>query len=177
MKIYFVRHGQTDANAGNIAMGQGLNVPLNETGLKQAETLAESLDKDFNKIYCSPLIRAQQTCEVISKKLGLPFETRHDLAERDAGTLSGRSWDEIKKLTGEGAEVFADEIDTKKFHGESLGNMENRLINFIEEIKSQHTGQKVLAVSHAGVIREMHSLYRALNDAPIENATVHIFEV
>ena len=177
MKIYFVRHGQTDANANNVAMGQGLDIPLNAKGIEQAKELAEHIDKDFHKIFCSPLIRAQQTCEILSKKLGVPFETRPGLAERDAGSLSGKTWDEVKKLTGEAAEVFADEIDTKKFHGETLGHMENRLLNFIEEVRTQYPDKKVLAVTHAGVTREMAKLFPSLNDAPIENATVHIFEI
>ena len=65
--IYYVRHGQTDYNIKNIFAGH-LDVPLNEEGFKQAHKTAEELkDIKFDVCYCSPLIRAKQTCDEILK--------------------------------------------------------------------------------------------------------------
>ena len=59
--IYFVRHGETDFNLFNISQGQ-LDTSLNETGIKQAKTIAKKLkDKNFDVIFCSSLKRARQT--------------------------------------------------------------------------------------------------------------------
>jgi len=68
MKIFFVRHGETDANAKKIMMGQRIDEPLNEFGRRQAEELASLLPNSFDIIFSSPLKRTAQTAEIISKK-------------------------------------------------------------------------------------------------------------
>ena len=58
MKLYLVRHGQTDFNAGDIAQGV-TDVPLNETGKAQARELAQQVAKmDFDAYYVSQIGRA-----------------------------------------------------------------------------------------------------------------------
>lgn len=69
MKIYTIRHGETDWNKLNRVQGATDN-PLNEKGLQQAEETGENLkDIPFTKVYSSPLIRARQTTEGVLKKL------------------------------------------------------------------------------------------------------------
>ena len=72
-KIYFVRHGQTKANKNGLIFGQW-DLPLNQTGIKQAKKTAEKLAKIARKekidaILCSPLTRTKQTASIIAKKL------------------------------------------------------------------------------------------------------------
>lgn len=66
--IYFVRHGETDYNRQGLIQGR-TNIPLNETGLKQAEETARYFRKrgiTFDEVYSSPLIRARMTAAIIS---------------------------------------------------------------------------------------------------------------
>ena len=64
MKLYLARHGQTDWNLEHKAQGQ-VDIPLNDTGIKQAEELKDKLKSyDFDICYCSPLKRAIQTAEI-----------------------------------------------------------------------------------------------------------------
>ena len=61
MKLFFVRHGQTDANARMVGgqFIQELDEPLNQIGIEQANELAEQLkDMEFDAIISSPLKRA-----------------------------------------------------------------------------------------------------------------------
>ena len=58
MRLFLVRHGQTDWNVSHKAQGQ-TDIPLNATGILQAEELREKLkDYQFDKCYVSPLKRA-----------------------------------------------------------------------------------------------------------------------
>ncbi|MFA5777229.1 MAG: phosphoglycerate mutase family protein [Parcubacteria group bacterium] len=51
MKIYIVRHGETNSNKAKKAQGQRINEPLNSEGIRQAEELLRGIDKDFDIIF------------------------------------------------------------------------------------------------------------------------------
>ena len=71
MIFYFVRHGETDWNVLKKIQGT-TDVPLNETGLRQARELAEKLVKEkyqIDRVYSSPQIRAQVTAQTAARAL------------------------------------------------------------------------------------------------------------
>lgn len=73
-RIYFVRHGETDANVDLLL--QGPDEPLNERGLKQAEVIAErSKGITFEKIISSDHLRAKQTASAIAIAKDMEYET------------------------------------------------------------------------------------------------------
>ena len=80
-KIYILRHGQTDWNKDRRVQGHA-NTPLNEVGISQAKEIKSEVEKiHFDKIFCSPLDRAQMTL-----KLVLPsaeYEISDQIIERD----------------------------------------------------------------------------------------------
>ena len=66
MRIYLVRHGETEWNRVRRFQGRRSDLPLNSTGRKQVRALAEALkNKAFTAIYTSPLIRALETARLI----------------------------------------------------------------------------------------------------------------
>ena len=66
MKIYLVRHGETDANKNGIMQGQSQNLQLNEAGIRQATNLKNKLvSVPFTACFTSPLIRAWSTAMII----------------------------------------------------------------------------------------------------------------
>lgn len=68
MKLYLVRHGQTNWNLEGRIQGQ-TNIPLNDKGRKQAQQAKEKLQNiPIDLIICSPLMRARETAEIIEKK-------------------------------------------------------------------------------------------------------------
>ena len=92
MKLYFVRHGQTEANAQQVYDGQRLNAPLTELGRNQAAAVGIKLRTlDIGQIISSPLIRTRQTADIIAENMGnkpsIIFDDR--LMEHDNGALSG----------------------------------------------------------------------------------------
>jgi len=94
--LYFVRHGESEANAKRLFAGRW-DVPLTETGRSQANQAgkeAKSLDIDL--IVSSPLKRASQTAEIIASEIGYPKDkiVYSDLfMERDYGSMQGQPWD------------------------------------------------------------------------------------
>lgn len=61
MKLYVVRHGQTDGNVNKIMDGVR-DIDLNDNGTEQAKTTRDNLkDIDFDLIICSPLLRTKHT--------------------------------------------------------------------------------------------------------------------
>ena len=66
IKLYFIRHGRQNSGLCNV------DVPLDEAGEKQAELVAKRLKGyDIDRLYCSGLIRAKQTADIIGKELDL----------------------------------------------------------------------------------------------------------
>lgn len=97
--ILLVRHGQTEYNRLNRVQGRGINAPLNEKGLWQAQRVAEAL-VEFKPevVYSSSLTRAKQTAEQIVHRLGLDVSrypiAHQNLDEMDFGNLEGALVDE-----------------------------------------------------------------------------------
>ncbi|MBE6008585.1 MAG: histidine phosphatase family protein, partial [Lachnospiraceae bacterium] len=74
MKIYIVRHGETECNVNNICYGW-YDCPINEKGISQAKNLGKFLKtKKIDKIISSDLLRARMTAELINNELNLPIE-------------------------------------------------------------------------------------------------------
>ena len=91
MKLYVVRHGQTDNNLNGIIQGIS-NTPLNDYGRKQASELKEKLnDISFDLILSSPLQRAKETAEIINNnKTKIIIDNR--LIERNTGDFEGKKY-------------------------------------------------------------------------------------
>jgi len=95
--LYVIRHGQTDANVKGI--NGGPQVPLNKTGIDQAERLFKSklLPQTPDIIYCSPHTRTVQTAKLATNRDDIKCEEL--LVERDFGKWEGAKWDEIFQRT------------------------------------------------------------------------------
>jgi len=93
MLFYFVRHGQTLANAQRIIAGGGQDYPLIDEGHRQAELLASvfkgKVDQEVHRLVASNLRRTQETGTYLSRVLGLPLETVNDLREWELGEWEG----------------------------------------------------------------------------------------
>lgn len=102
MLFYFVRHGQTEANARELLAGSGMDFPLNELGHRQAEALARDVHKHvphpLHRIIVSDMTRAQQTAGYLAEALGLPLEINGDFREWHLGEWEGKTFAEFGHL-------------------------------------------------------------------------------
>ncbi|MBR2923139.1 MAG: histidine phosphatase family protein [Alphaproteobacteria bacterium] len=156
-KDFFVfRHGQTDYNLANRWQGSGIDADLNETGLAQAESLAEKVkDLGIEKIYSSPLRRAYQTATAVAKKTNAPIEIMNELTEGSVGACEGLFREDVQKKY---PDIWADwygekmNMETRWPGGESKGEIQDRM--FVAFNKMIKTNEKVIGVaSHGAAIR------------------------
>jgi broad specificity phosphatase PhoE len=150
--VYLARHGQTAYNLEGRFQGQ-LPVPLDGTGREQAADLAErAATHGFAALWCSPLLRARETADVVADRLGL--EPREDarLMETDAGDWTNRSFAEIQAEAPEQFAAFATADPGFAFPGgESFAEQEERVAAALQEVERGRL--PALVVCHGMVIR------------------------
>lgn len=142
--IYFIRHGQTDWNLSRLMQGQ-TDIPLNEEGRREAQKTAEALKGvKFDKVFCSPLSRALETCKAVIGDAPITIDAR--LTERNFGEYEGKS---LQIMIDEG---FWKETGTQTIKGgESLSQVISRVYSFLDEITKKYSKKTVLIVAHGGV--------------------------
>jgi 2,3-bisphosphoglycerate-dependent phosphoglycerate mutase len=108
--FYFLRHGETEVNRLGLVAGSR-DVPLNETGRRQALAAAQHLARrGVGIVYSSPLVRARATAERVAAALEVRLVEIAELAERDWGELEGQPralrQAEVTPAGGEALEAF-----------------------------------------------------------------------
>lgn len=157
MNLYFVRHGESEANTLHVFSNRGLKHGLTEKGRQQAETLAEKLkDIKFDAIYTSPLLRAIETSEVISKRLGLNYTISNELTEFDVGVFEDKSndesWNRFCDLLDDW--LIRKNWDSKIEEGESFNDIKARFLPFINNLKViHHENSNILLIGHGGTFK------------------------
>lgn len=155
IKLYLVRHGETDGNVQQWYQGS-TDVPLNERGIAQATCLSRFLRHvHFDGIYSSTLQRARRTAEIIAKPHGLTVQAYDELREINFGVWEGHTYKEITTQWPGEIEAFYDSDGKLPAHGgESFLEVEQRITAKTKEILSQHAdGDTVLIASHGAAIR------------------------
>ena len=151
--ILLARHGETEWN--RIGRWQGhADPPLNETGRRQAEELAESLrGESISAVYSSDLARASATAHIVAARLGLPVVEDRALREVDVGSWSGLTREEVANRFPEGFALF---LAGKTGHdGETRKQFVERVVAATHRIAAEHAGERILLVTHGGVIRAL----------------------
>lgn len=149
MKLYLVRHGETDNNVKKIIQGHS-NSKLTKLGKKQAQLLAKRLSKvRLDYIYSSDLLRARKTTEEIAKHQNCPIKYCVALRERSMGKFSGRHRDEWRAYL-ENNKLFGKIHKRIPGNGESIYQLQKRIVNFFEKMCKKHANQTVLFSTHGG---------------------------
>lgn len=145
-----LRHGQTDWNINFLLQGV-TDIPMNETGLAQVTLAAQAIQaKDWDVVLTSPLTRAKQTAEIIADHVGFKDVFEHELLiERSFGEAEGLSHEQWRAKYSN-----LDEIPG----GESRTQLAARSKLLLEHISTEFKGQRVLAISHGALIRELLSI-------------------
>lgn len=154
MNLILVRHGETQHNADGRVLGRG-GPGLNQRGRNQAAAAARALSaRDLSDgvvavIYSSPLPRAMETAERISRELDLPVQAEDSLAEIDAGKLEGLTSDEMRAQYPELMAMWGrDPGSVQMPGGESLGQLQDRVWQVAQTLLERHLDDNVVVVSH-----------------------------
>ena len=151
--VILVRHGETPYNKVKRYQGH-LDIPLNETGLKQAQLLAKSL-KDFHidVFISSPLKRAYVTTETVAKAHGQEIAyTDERLREIDYGDWAGEYVADLKTKYPEQFTLWQERPWLMKFpNGESLRDMQYRGREALEDAVAKYPGKTIFIGAHSKV--------------------------
>ena len=152
LELYIARHGETQWNLEKLAQGQ-LDIPLNATGLYQAEQLSERLSAvTFDAAYASDLSRAYDTARIVLADRGLDLTQDPRLRELSFGIYEGLPVTaDLRELV---EPLLYDEGDGPNDGVERLRDFNLRVHEVLDELIAAHTDdERVLVVCHGGVIR------------------------
>jgi broad specificity phosphatase PhoE len=176
--ILLARHGETDDNRPPLRFQGWRDTPLNATGLRQAEELADRVaDLGLRSLWSSDLMRALQTAEIVAERLGLEPRVDERLREANRGRWEGRTFEEVARDEGDAYNAWMRAGDRWRFPGgESLREQQDRVTASVEDVR-RAGDLPALLICHGGSIRVM--LCRAdprglaaFHDFKIPNAAV-----
>ena len=153
MKVYYVRHGESEANVAGIAAGGNFETKLTKKGCEQAVKAGQELkDKAIDLIVCSPMIRTIDTATIIARQLDYDpsnIVTSEFFTERDFGKFSGRPHKEYRAAVLSGNEEGM----------ESAAHLQTRIDEGFKWLKKQGA-KTIVLVSHGSTGR----MIRAMNE-------------
>lgn len=183
LKLYLIRHGETQWNAEGRIQGH-TDIELNERGLEQARRLAARINGEgaFDAIYASPLRRAFRTATFIGDALNLPVIPDTRLIERSLGQLEGLTMSDIKEKFPEVHHAWHEGGIRPHIPGEEMREVfVERTRGFLQDVRAKHREGRVLAITHGGTINML--LMTGLNLDPerplpfhIDNASLNIMQ-
>lgn len=146
MELYIVRHGTTVWNEQKRTQGR-VNNRLSAKGKQESQELAEELmHKSIDYIFCSPLMRAVQTANIINQYHKQKIVKDKRLTDIDQGVFSGRYFLQLST-----EELEAKRSRSKAYGMESLREMYLRVKDFFEYLLKNFSTKTVLVVTHSGV--------------------------
>lgn len=153
MRLSLIRHGQTEWNAEGRYTGQ-TDIPLNDVGRAQARQLVEQLKENPpDAIFSSDLKRATETAAIIANRFEVAVHVDRRLREINQGVWEGMHFDEIRKRYAEEfAARIAKPLDVAPPGGESIGQVQKRVLSAVAEIMQKNQGSHVAIVAHGLVL-------------------------
>lgn len=164
--LYLIRHGETEGAEKRRYKGS-IDVPLSANGIRQIEMVSRFLSAEVKRcriegdqssalssVYCSDLVRAIKSAEVIAAPHSLKPVVVPALRERNFGIWEGMSFDEImEKYPDEFDAWAANPLKFSPMEGESTLEMRERVTKALDEIVASHIGEHIAVVSHGGTNR------------------------
>lgn len=152
-RILLIRHGINDFVRDGLLAGRSPGVHLNDEGCAQAEALAKRLSSTgLAAIYSSPLERTRETAAPLAQRLGLTVQYLEGVLESDCGEWTGQALDELRK-TQAWQQV---QVQPSRFRfpsGESLMEIQARMVAALETLSALHLHQSIAVVSHSDPIK------------------------
>ena len=174
MNLILIRHGQSEWNALNQFTGWK-DPGLTSKGVEEARNagkIINNLKINFDLVFTSALIRAQNTAEIILKEINQPLSTikNQALNERNYGDLAGLNKDDARKKWGdEQVHIWRRSFDIPPPGGESLKDTGERVLPFFmkEILPYVCKGKNVLVAAHGNSLRSLIKFLDNISDEDI----------
>lgn len=181
--FYCMRHAETEANANDVFIGSGSDIPLTNKGKEQARKTGEyfkSIGVTFDTIYYSPMIRCFETAREISSIAGGQLVPKKQLLELDYGVWEGLSRTEIENKYAEDYKRYCSDMSCRPTgSSESANDVSERIAEFLQYLKDSNAtaGKNVLVVTHKTTGRILlqkagHCTGGHFRDIPFDNAAI-----
>lgn len=156
-KITFISHGATVNSEEKRLSDNEKYPPLNDAGEQEIEKICEWLKRRGIKndvIYSSPSLRTVQTAQMISKVYKKDFEILDNLHNRKRGIWSGLTFEQIEKKYPHMLELMhTNPMSFCPDGGETISDFNNRVQAVLKEIVEKNIGNRVIIVTHSGVVQ------------------------
>ena len=174
MNLILIRHGQSEWNALNQFTGWK-DPDLTAKGIEEAHNagrIINNLKINFDLVFTSALIRAQNTAEIILKEINQPLSTikNQALNERNYGDLAGLNKDDARKRWGdEQVHIWRRSYDIPPPGGESLKDTGERVLPFFIKEILPHVcdGKNILVAAHGNSLRSLIKFLDNISDEDI----------
>jgi len=151
VRLLLFRHGETDHNAGRLALGRQ-DVPLNDRGRAQAQAIARAYGDGVGiaAIYSSPLQRAVATATPLANALGLAIEADPALIEMDIGEIEDKPLAAVREEYPDFVRRWLSDDcgDACMPVGESLRQVQERALQAVSSLRERHTEDTIAVVTH-----------------------------
>lgn len=154
-RILLIRHGQTEWNRVERFRGQA-DVPLNETGLAQAEATGRRVALTWRPVavYSSPLSRAVKTAEAVARHFDLLVQIHPGVADIDYGDWQGLTPDEARQRWPEEIDNWYNHPERARIpNGETLSELRQRAMRTVGELIANHADDTIVLVGHTVINR------------------------
>jgi probable phosphomutase (TIGR03848 family) len=180
-RLLLARHAVT-AQTGPLLSGRAPGIDLSDTGREQAKALGERLAAlPVAVVYASPIERTTQTAEAVAGHHGLTVQPLPGVIEADYGEWTGAKITELAK-TDLWKTVKRAPSRARFPGGESLAEMQSRMVTALEAVVVRHPGELVVVVSHADPIKAAIAHYTGVHldlfqRIVVSPASVTVFEL
>lgn len=156
MEIHLIRHTAVE-NPENLCYGFA-EMPLKKNYINDFKAL--DIDHSFDAVISSP----SERCCLLADYFKFNYHTDERLREMNFGNWELKKWTDIPEE--EINPWYKDFVNIKAAGGENLIQMQNRVLSFWSELIQKNDVNKVLIITHAGVIR---LILQAVLQFPLEN--------
>ena len=159
-RLIFTRHGESEANVAQVISNRDLPHPLTAKGNAQTQALADQLATNrIIALYASPILRAQQTAQILAAQWGLVVQTADALREFDCGEMEGRGDDAAWQAHHAVVHAWDEENDLQRCipGGESFADLKNRFVPFVKDLIAKYADRDsdVVLISHGSMLHQM----------------------
>lgn len=178
MKVYFMRHGESDYNVvRRINFDPKVKVGLTLRGKDQVHEAARKLhDIRFDAIFSSQFLRAKESAKIIAENRNVRVRTNKKLNEMNYG-FEGEEVEEYYKARKKAKALS----EFRVRDCESFLDVKKRVYDFLQDLRKKEYA-RVLVVAHEAVVQAARALFNELNDeeaftTPVKNAQYYMFDM
>ena len=163
--------------------GRTEGVPLTDTGIKQAESIATFIkEMKVDHIYTSPIQRAKHTAEIVGNHNSIDPIVDERLIELDMGKFTGMKYDDIFSSHGNVfLKFYQGDVEIAHQGVETFAQVKSRVQSIVDHVVSEHPGKNVILVTHMDPIKAMISSVLGLSpermfELIVANASINVFK-